>query len=183
MSKSELLILADADVQIHFFRGNQLKLLPKILSRKIGLVDVIVQELKAGPNLYPRIMNEIGDEVVEIPLVQNAAVFHEWMELVAKDIGKGEAGCMALARKQKHFIASSNLSDINLYCKENRIRVYTTMDLLCLAHRNNLIDADDCEAFVSDVLLSGSRLPCRTFAEYLTQNAENVWTSYDLQSA
>ncbi|MCW3084251.1 MAG: hypothetical protein JWP12_1617 [Bacteroidetes bacterium] len=183
---TELLLLADSDILIHFFRGNKLKLLPKILPNKICLLDAVVAELQYGrsPTLYDRIMKEIGSSIILEKFTDKPLIYNEWVKLVRADIGSGESACLAMARYEGHHIASSNLRDINDYCKDNKIRVYTTMDLIHEAYTKGLLTEDDCDSFIIDVLDAGSRLPCSTFAEYLAKHAsKSPWRSYDRRVA
>jgi hypothetical protein len=47
-----------------------------------------------------------------------------------REFGIGESACMAVAKHQKKFIASSNLKDISKFCDANNITYLTTMDIL-----------------------------------------------------
>jgi predicted nucleic acid-binding protein len=179
MSEKNLL-LGDADVFIHFFRGGQLQLLPKILPNKLCLLDAVAEELSRGGNLHARLKKVIGEHIHEINFDDNPAVRAEFFRLVKSGIGEGESACMALARYEGHYIASSNLRDIREYCQEHKIRIYTTMNLLHEANKRELLSTTACNSFVTDVLTAGSRLPCTSFDDFLNKKAYSPWNKYDL---
>jgi hypothetical protein len=80
MNDGEFLLLADADVIIHFFRGNQLKLLPKILPYKLCLLDAVVQELERL-GIYSIVQEEIGEEchLLNIDEMENEEIYFEFV--------------------------------------------------------------------------------------------------------
>lgn len=178
---SEFLLLADADVIIHFFRGNRLELLPQIFPKqKLVLLDTVVAELKRGRNVYAVVQKKIGSQIIEIDFNDKDHVKDEWLQLVGKKLGYGESACIALARFEGHHVLSCNLKDINQYCKAHRIRIYTTMDLINIAFTKGLLTLDECNDFVTDVVGGGSNLPKPTFDEYLKDlSGKNPWTKYD----
>ena len=89
------------------------------------------------------------------------------MLMKVKKLGEGESACMAVARFEKEYIASSNLKDIKAYCSEHGIIYYTTMDLLVEAINKKIMTEKECDQFINDVKAKGSRLPCNTMKEYL----------------
>jgi predicted nucleic acid-binding protein len=179
MPSQKLLLLADADVLIHFFKGNQLQLLPKILPQQIAIVDAVVTELK-NARLYDRIKRKLESNFIEIDLTAKTNVRFGFFELISQGIGSGESACMALAKEEGHYIASSNLRDVLPFCKSNKIRLYTTMDLLHEAYVQGLLDKSDCNCFINDVISNRSKLPCTNFDDYLTRLApKSPWIAYD----
>jgi predicted nucleic acid-binding protein len=101
-----------------------------------------------------------------VPFPSKLEIIKEYAQLTKK-FGEGESACMAVARFEKEFIASSNLRDIKAYCLEHQIKYYTTMDLLVEAMNKNILTEADCNQFIQDVKSKGSKLPCNTMAEYL----------------
>ncbi|HCS20127.1 MAG TPA: hypothetical protein DIW47_06115 [Bacteroidetes bacterium] len=181
MKGSEFLLLADSDVLIHFFRGNQLHILPKILSYRLCLLDAVVEEL-VRLDLYTTIEDLIGSEyeLLSIDEMENEDIYPEFLQLISKNVGSGESACLATAKFDGHHIASSNLKDIDQYCRMHGIRIYTTMDLLYSAYEKELLSLEDCNTFVSDVISGGSKLPVVSFEEYLEKKMEKPkWTRYD----
>jgi predicted nucleic acid-binding protein len=101
-----------------------------------------------------------------VPFPSKLEIIKEYAQLTKK-FGEGESACMAVARFEKEFIASSNLRDIKAYCLEHHIKYYTTMDLLVESMNKNILTEADCNQFIQDVKSKGSKLPCNTMAEYL----------------
>src|ERR1044071_247615 len=99
---SETLLLADADVLIHFLKGQQLPVLPKIFSNKLVLLDAVVVELKQGRNIYGLIKQQIGEHIEEISFDEKQHVRSEWGRLIGEDVGLGESACLAFARYEGH---------------------------------------------------------------------------------
>ena len=101
-----------------------------------------------------------------IPFPQQFEIIKEYAFL-SKKFGEGESACMAVAKHQKQFIASSNLKDISAFCKENGITYLTTMDILLEAFTNKMFDKKECDEFIASVKAKGSILPCSTLDEFV----------------
>lgn len=96
----------------------------------------------------------------------NIEALFEYAKLISF-ADEGEAACMALAKVEQKYIASSNLRDIAKYCQENGIKIYTTMDFLYEGMMNRLFTEAECDKFISDVKASGSKLPVDSIEEYV----------------
>lgn len=165
MSKSKIppQILLDADVVRHFLKASKfLFILPKIFPRQLVILDKVKQELCRSASLMQSVNNFLMQ--TKIPIIdfpQKREIILEYATLL-KTFGSGESACMAVARFQKQYIASSNLKDIAIYCSKHSITYYTTMDLLNEAYKKGLMTEADCDEFIYEVLRSGSILPCTT---------------------
>ena len=167
VTKTEKLILLDADVISHFISGGQFAHLPGIFKNKKVLLDVVATELRASRKFKTYIDNVIGSGFIqEINFHGNKQVIMEYARLI-KTFGKGESACMAYCKFNKDILASSNLKDITIYCEENEITYLTTMDFLADALKEKQLTEHECNDFIRNVKAVGSKLPVNTIAEYL----------------
>jgi hypothetical protein len=169
MSKQsfERKILLDADVIIHFQKAVELGRLPLIFPNQFVILDVVYKEVSRIPHLLTEIDNMII--MFKIPVLDfppDREILIEYSKL-KKLYGPGESACMAVARFQKQFIASSNLRDLKEYCSEHSIQFYTTMDLLEIALSKGVFNEDDCDNFIRTVKAKNSKLPVNTMKEFL----------------
>ena len=162
-------ILLDADIIIHFIKGEKILLLPKIFQQKKVILDIVCQELVKNPNMKVFYENLIRFGLIEeISFTNDFAVIKEYARLKMM-FGNGESACMAYCKFHKDILASSNLSDIKKYCDNNNIQYLTTMDFLCEAFRKNKMSEAECDEFIYNVLSKGSILPCKTIKEFLSK--------------
>jgi len=163
---SKVLIVLDADVIIHFAKGNLLSILPNIFAGYDYVVlDKVFQEIKGGIKVqlenqihYFKNINVInyspkGDELKEFAVLQ-------------KDKGKGESACLAFCRYNNNVIGSSNLKDIAEYCKVYSITYLTTIDFLYFAIQKNLITVTEANNFILEVRKQDSKLPDINMAKF-----------------
>lgn len=160
-------IILDADVIIHFTKGEAIGLLPRIFPNKMFIPNIVYQEA-----LSQRFRIEIDNLfnfklVEELDIKAEFDVYKEFKRLQSIGLGKGESSCLAYCRYHNDVIGSSNLKDIRHYCEENNIVYLTTMDFLAEAYRTEKMDEAVCDFFIYNVKLKGSRLPCDTIAEFL----------------
>ena len=105
-------ILIDADVTIHFHQGNKLELIRKIFPERIVYNEKVIEELYIHPEYKVEMYNFISKGSFErIDLNDNIDYIQEYAKII-KFAGKGEAACMAIAKVNSDYIASSNLKDI-----------------------------------------------------------------------
>jgi predicted nucleic acid-binding protein len=165
--KNEPNILLDADVVRHFLNGGRIHQLSAIFPNRFVMLDKVKNELCRSKGLVTPVTNFLG--LFKIPVIAfpiNADVMKEYARL-RKMFGEGESACMAVARFQNEFIASSNLKDINAYCIQYGITYYTTMDILAEALNKKIFTEKECDEFITNVKAKGSKLPCNTIQEYL----------------
>ena len=165
--RSEPNILLDSDVVRHFLNGNCIHKLPAIFPNRFVILDKVKNELCRSKSLETPVTNFLT--MFKIPILSFPAkgeITKEYATLTKK-FGEGESACMAVARFEHEFIASSNLKDIKAYCAEHGIVYYTTMDLLLEAISRKVLTEDECDLFVANVKAKGSKLPCNTIREYL----------------
>lgn len=168
MSKqlSEPLILLDADVVRHFINGSRIFELQKIYPKRFVMLEKVKDELCRSKSLETIVNNFISmTSLPLIPFPKDLNIVKEYAVL-KKSFGDGESACMAVAKFQKQYVASSNLKDIKAYCEENSIMYLTTMDILCEALNKGILNENECNKFIVDVKAKGSKLPVNTIAEY-----------------
>lgn len=166
-TKNDPLILLDSDVVRHFLNGNQIHRLAAIFPNRLIMLDKVKNELCRSKGLISPVINFLTNHnipVIDFPT--DVQIVKEYAFLLKK-FGEGESACMAVARFQKQYIASSNLKDIKAYCQANGIVYLTTMDILVEGLNKNIFQEIDCNTFIQEVKNKGSRLPCNTIREYL----------------
>jgi len=163
----DIKILIDADVIRHFIYGSKVSDVVKIFPRRIVMLDIVKKELCRSKKLIQPVNNFISEcKIEEVKLENNFDALSEYAELI-KSVGEGEAACMALAKIEKKYIASSNLRDIKEFCIKNGIKIYTTMDFLYEARLNQVYTEVECNNFIQNVLNAGSKLPCNNISDYI----------------
>jgi predicted nucleic acid-binding protein len=151
-------ILLDADVVIHFIKAGQQLLLPKVFPNRFVMLDKVHKELTIRDSKALPINNFLTwCKIPIIPIPVNAEIVREYARL-KRELGEGEAACLAVARYTKDYVASSNLKDIYDYCNEHGIIYYTTMDLLLELYNQGIMNEAACDQFIVDVKSKGSRL-------------------------
>ncbi|MGE0567692.1 MAG: hypothetical protein AB7O73_07060 [Bacteroidia bacterium] len=164
--KNEPNILLDADVVRHFLNGNRIHQLSAIFPNRFVMLDKVKNELCRSKGLVTPVTNFLSMfKIPVIPFPVKSEIIKEYAMLMKK-FGEGESACMAVARFENEFIASSNLKDIKAYCTQHGIVYYTTMDLLVEAMSKNIMTEAECDQFINDVKTKGSKLPCNTMKEY-----------------
>ncbi|KAF5076078.1 hypothetical protein DSECCO2_164940 [anaerobic digester metagenome] len=163
-------ILLDADVIIHFIKGEQIGILNKIFPNKLYILDVVFSEVFKGAQ-RPMVENLIKMRIIEeLSFDNDLIVIKEYARLKKLyNYGDGESACMAYCKYHKDVLASSNLKDIKLYCEENEIQYLTTMDFIHQAYINRLMDEAECDYFIYNVKSKGSKLPVSSIKEYINK--------------
>lgn len=168
MSKSsEPNILLDSDVVRHFINGGKIHQLSSIYPKRFVMLDKVKTELCKSKSIETTVNNFLS--MTKVPVMdfpKQIEIIKEYAALT-KQFGEGESACMAVAKHQKQFIASSNLKDINAFCKTHGIIYLTTMDILLEAFNKKLFTKKECDEFISEVKAKGSKLPCNTIDEFI----------------
>lgn len=159
-------IVLDADVLIHFAKGEMLSQLPNILPEYEHIILTTVY------NEISTIRNQVDNQ---INLLKNISLeeFNPTGEMMREyamlrsSFGKGESACMAYCKFTNNVIGSSNLKDIKAYCDREQITYLTTLDFLYYAFVRHKISADECSEFINKVISKGSRLPIVDITKYV----------------
>lgn len=168
MSKSsQPNILLDSDVVRHFINGGKIHQLSSIFPKRFVMLDKVKNELCRSKGIETTVNNFLTmTKVPVVPFPKQIEIIKEYA-LLTKQFGEGESACMAVAKHQKQFIASSNLKDISAFCKANGITYLTTMDILLHAFNTKLFSKKECDEFITNVKAKGSILPCNTLDEFI----------------
>ncbi len=158
-------IIVDADVIIHFSKGEQLFLLPQIYPNRLYILKEVFLEVFKGV-----LRNEI-ERLLQMKLIEELDFSTDFIVLkeyarLKKMFGPGESACMAYCKYHQDVLASSNLKDIKKYCEENGITYLTTMDFLNAAYEKGLLNEAESNSFICNVVSKHSKLPFKTIAEY-----------------
>ena len=168
MTKTKIIL--DADIIIHFSKGEKLSMLPQVFPQyDFVILDVVHRELK-GTIKY-QIENQI-DKLKNISLIPFNPIGEERKEyaLLTKTRGKGESACLVYCRYNNDVIGSSNLKDIIDYCKTYSITYLTTFDFLYFAVKKGLISNKEANVFIQQVKDNDSKLPdINDFSEFVSK--------------
>lgn len=159
-------ILLDADVVIHFIKGEQIELLPSIFENDKIILKNVLEELSGKKYSNGMELLKKSPKVKLVDFKADLNIMKEYASLL-KYFGKGESACMAFCKFNKNILASSNLRDISKYCKDNGIEYLTTMDFLAEALRAGQLSEIECDQFIISVKSKDSKLPVDTIKEYL----------------
>jgi len=156
MAKKKTQIVLDADVIIHFSKGDRLALLPTILPEYEYIVLSKVYE-EIG-SIKKQLDNQIHF-LKNIHLIDFSSLSAETIKeyaLLSSTFGKGESACMAYCRYNHHVVGSNNTKDVTDYCIKHGITYLTTLDFLYLAYKRQLMTAEECSEFMKTVSSKGS---------------------------
>lgn len=170
-------ILLDCDVVIHFMKGGKILELAKIFPGRFVMLDKVKKELlkRDGNFLAINAFLQMA-KVPEISMPTKEEIVKEYFTL-KKIMDDGEAACLAVARFDNKYVASSNITQIATYCNANNIVFYTTMDLLHEATVKGVMTETECNLFIAEVKSKGSKLPCSTIAQYRSMKGYSVGVS------
>ena len=116
-------IVIDADVIIHFIKGEKLYLLPQIFPQyKFVILDKLLdKELRVGKSTRVYLDNFIQyfpNLITIIPWDPDYEMAKE-LALLSDRFGYGESLSMVYCKFHHDVIASSNIKDITDYCEKN----------------------------------------------------------------
>ena len=153
-------IVLDADVIIHFSKGQMLSILPKIFpTYQYIILDKVYDEILGDIKKQLDNQMSILKNITLIKFNPSGQEMKEYAYLLSQKFGKGESASMIYCKWNHDVLASSNLTDIEAYCKENQITYLKTFDFLYHAIKNKLISQTEAHNFINDVLSKGSKLP------------------------
>lgn len=178
------IVLVDTDVISHFIATGNISQLAKIFKPNIlcvldevykeacrhpwdpdrkKKVDAWLSSIKSKPIPFPYHVDKVKEEFYRIK-----------KEDGLKD--KGERACMAMARYYHEVIASSNFSDIKLYCDANGIEYLGCLDILFIAIKKGLMTETECDDFIREAFsLNHARFPVSTMKDYAPDRDLSWW--------
>lgn len=160
MPEGKTKIVLDADVIIHFAKGDKLSLLPEILPDfKFIVLDIVIREL---PTLILSTLEKQMQQkhnIYKVVFGETSKERKEYLRLTSLNgpaLGKGESACMVYCLYHNDVVGSSNTRDITDYCKKNEITFLTTNDFLFYAIKNGKMSKDEAIEFIRKVRSLGS---------------------------
>lgn len=160
-------IVLDADVIIHFSKGDLLNILPRIFAEhRFVILEPVYKEIKNPIKLQLDNQIQYFKNIAVINYSPKGEELREFAILL-RDKGKGESACLAFCRFNKNVIGSSNLKDIKQYCNQHNIEYLTTLDFLFNAIKRGLISVAEANKFIQDVIAKDSKLPNIKMEDYV----------------
>lgn len=168
----------DTDCLSAFLWINDTNILQALYGGKIILPGPVYQEL-SNPSI-PHIKQR-ADGLIKsnIAIIQQIEVGTEEYELYnalvkgdkgKKQIGRGEAAGIALAKQFNGILASNNYRDIAPYIEEYDLKHIDTGHILNEALERNLITENEGNIIWQKMLNKNRKLPEKTFSDYLRKN-------------
>ena len=162
-------IVLDADVVIHFAKGERLSMLPNILPEyEYVLLETVHEELLSDIRTQIDHQMALLKNITLIPFAPRGEMLREYAMLKSR-FGKGESACMAYCLFTHNVIGSSNLRDIRAYCEEKQIVYLTTLDFLWYAWQRGLLTPAEIADFITEVKQKGSKLPDVKIEKYVCE--------------
>lgn len=169
MAERKIKIVLDADVIIHFAKGEMLSSLPMVFPEcEFVVLDIVRQEVKQ-PTLS-QLQNQMAflRNIKEVTFGETLEQRKEYARLTSVvGLGRGESACMVYCRFNNDVVDSSNLRDITDYCEEHQITYLTTTDFLYYGIRRGVWTKADADKFIAQVNDSGSKVPVVDFDTYV----------------
>lgn len=166
MAKTKIVL--DADVIIHFAKGDMLSMLPRIFGDyDFVVLDTVYNEIKEP--LKSQLDNQVNilQNISMLKFAPTGEIMREYA-LLTKTLGRGESACMVYCRYNHDVIGSSNLRDIKAYCQTHKITYLTTVDFLYHAIQKQLMYIEDATEFIKQVKQKDSRLPDVDFTTFVS---------------
>lgn len=166
MAKTKIVL--DADVIIHFAKGDLLSMLPRIFGDyDFVVLDTVYNEIKEP--LKSQLGNQVNilQNISILKFAPTGEIMREYA-LLTKALGRGESACMVYCRYNHDVIGSSNLRDIKAYCQTHKITYLTTVDFLYHAIQKQLMSIADATELIKQVKLKDSRLPDVDFTTFVS---------------
>lgn len=166
MAKTKIIL--DADVIIHFAKGDMLSLLPTIF----GDYDYVVLDSVYNEINEP-LKSQLDNQILRLKNISilkfapTGELLREFAVLT-KTLGRGESACMVYCRYNNDVVGSSNLKDIKNYCEMHKITYLTTIDFLYYAIRKQLISITEANSFIIQVRQKDSTLPNTDFTTFVS---------------
>jgi len=162
-------IILDADFLSSFAWVNRLDILEGLYSKRMIVLEEVLEELSRVPHLAAR---------VEI-LIKNGHIKSDSMYaatpealLLAKFIdegryGMGEASCMAYLTYHDGILGSNNLADVKDFCIKYNKCLLTTTDVLYQAYSAGCINLNEADKIWAGMLSKKQKLPTSSFSAYV----------------
>lgn len=164
-------LILDTDFTSSFAWVNRLDILEGLYSKRMIILDEVLEELNRVPHLAARV--ELSVRNGHIKHVSMFADSPEALQLgkllETGKYGSGEAACMAYLTQHDGILGSNNLSDVKVFCIQNNKCLLTTADVMHQAFKAGLIALDEADGIWSDMISKKRKLPASSFSEYISE--------------
>lgn len=168
----------DTDCLSSFLWVNNTNILQELYGGVIVLPDPVYQELSNPSILHikQRVDKLITSRDVSVKEIEEGSEEYKlYTKLVhgeegKKNIGRGEASGIALAKTYNGILASNNYKDIAPYIEKYNLKHIDTGMILVEALKKGIITEEDGNLIWSKMLKRKRRLPADSFTEYLNSN-------------
>ncbi len=164
-------IILDSDFLSSFAWVNRMDILEGLYSKRMIVLEEVLEELKRVPHLASRVELSIrnGHISSEAMLANSPEALQLAKFLELGRYGTGEASCMAYLTQHDGILGSNNLSDIKDFCIQNKKRLLTTAEVLHQAYKIGQINLDEADEIWAGMLSKKRKLPASSFTEYLSE--------------
>lgn len=163
-------VILDADFLSSFAWVNRLDILEGLYSKRMVILEEVLEELSRVPHLASRVKLSISNGHIKCE-----AMFADSLEalqlarfLEAGRYGTGEAVCMAYLTQHDGILGSNNLSDVKAFCVQNKKGLLTTADVMHQAYESGLIGLVEADKIWSDMISKRRKLPASSFSGYIS---------------
>lgn len=168
----------DTDCLSAFLWINDTNVLETLYGGKIILPEPVYQELSnpSIPHIKRRADSFINSNVAKVQQINMVTEEYELYDSLVKgkagkkQIGRGEAAGIALAKTYNGILASNNYKDIALYIEEYELKHIDTGQILMKALDKNIITETEGNTIWQRMLEKNRKLPEADFSEYLRKN-------------
>lgn len=163
-------VILDADFISSFAWVNRLDVLEGLYSKRMIILEEVLEELSRVPHLASRVKLSIsgGHIKCHAMLGDSPEALQLGKLLETGRYGTGEAACMAYLTQHDGILGSNNLSDVKEFCIQNRKTLLTTADVMYQAYEAGHISLDEADKTWADMLSKKRKLPASSFSEYLS---------------
>ena len=168
----------DTDCLSAFLWINDTNILKALYGGRIVIPSPVYDELSnpCVPQLKRRTDVLLDENVATVQqLVVNTEEYELYNNLIrgsidGKQIGRGEAAGIALAKTHNGILASNNYRDISPYIKKYGLKHIDTGGILVEAMNKGLITEEDGNAIWANMKAKNRMLPTETFSDYIKVN-------------
>ena len=163
-------VILDSDFLSSFAWVNRLDILEGLYSKRMIILEEVLEELRRVPHLASRVELSIrnGHMRSEAMLADSAEALELAKFLESGRYGTGEASCMAYLTQHDGILGSNNLSDVKAFCIQNKKRLLTTADVLHQAYKSGHMNLGEADEIWAGMLSKRRKLPTSSFTEYLS---------------
>ena len=163
-------IILDSDFLSSFAWVNRLDILEGLYSKRMIVLEEVLEELRRVPHLASRVELSIKNGHIrsEAMLADSPEALQLAKFLDLGRYGIGEASCMAYLTQHDGILGSNNLSDVKAFCNKNKKQLLTTAEVLHQAYKIGQINLGEADEIWAGMLSKKQKLPASSFTEYLS---------------